>query len=101
MTIFVLWILMTGSSYLYGVEIGPGWVAKAVMWDREACDLAIENGKSLNPSGKIFCLPAGEDPPGPVAKQLPRGSSNQDNNKENHKEKEELKELKQFGALRA
>lgn len=96
-TIFVLWVLMTGPSHFYGVEIGPGWVARAVLFDQEACDLAVENGKFLNPKGKILCLPGGEEPPGPIAEQLTK--EERDHEGGPTEETEEKEELKQFKAL--
>ncbi|MDO8600189.1 MAG: hypothetical protein Q7R73_01040 [bacterium] len=44
-----------------------------MLWNQEACDLAIENGKFLlrhEPEAKIICLRGGDAPPGPIAEQL-------------------------------
>lgn len=94
-TIFVVWVLMIHPWSFGPIQMTPGWVSKGVLWDQEGCDLAVKNLKFLNPSGKVLCLPGGQEPVGPMSQPISR-----EQNDENG-DREELKDFRIVGELHA
>jgi hypothetical protein len=62
-TFFLLWIYMSHPWHFGPLPLTPGWYSPVVFHDLGSCQAAVDNGRS-----PAVCLPAGADPPGPLAR---------------------------------